>query len=98
MPVGSESSNLEYKNKFIINQRGGTVEINNSTGREEVKISQFDGSNITLNNTVNSELASNNKQTKIVYDEYRTIGNTQNTFIGKDRNLRTVENNYEINQ
>ena len=96
MPVGSESSNLEYKNKFIINQRGGTVEINNSTGREEVKISQFDGSNITLNNTVNSELASNNKQTKIVYDEYRTIGNTQNTFIGKDRNLRTVENNYEI--
>ena len=96
MPTDKKIDRTEYKNKFVLNQRGGTLEINNSTEREEVKLSQFSGSNITMNNVVNSETASNNKQTKIVFDEYKTVGNTENTFIGKDRNLRVVENNYEL--
>lgn len=86
----------EYRNKVIINQRGGTIEINNSTEREEIKVSQYSGSNITLNNLVNSELATNNKQTKVIYDEFKTVGNTLNEFTVKDRNIRVGENNYEI--
>lgn len=89
-------SNLEYRNKFIHNQRGGSIEINNSTDREEVKISQFAGSNITLNNVVNSELATNNKQTKVLFDEFKTVGNSSNECTGTDRTIRVVENNYEI--
>ena len=54
---GSEEATEPYRNKAVINQRGATVEINNSTDREELKLSQYSGSNITLNNNVNSELA-----------------------------------------
>jgi len=89
-------SDLEYRNKFIFNQRGGSLEINNSTEREEVKLSQFSGSNVTLNNVVNSELATNNKQTKVLFDEFKTVGNTSNEYVGTDRTVRVAENNYEV--
>lgn len=92
----STPSNLEYRNKFTFNQRGGTIEINNSTDREEVNISQYSGSNISLNNVTTSETASNNKQTKILFDEFKTVGNTSNEYIGVDRTLRVGEINYEI--
>ena len=54
-PSEEKVVDFNYRNKTVINQRGGTVEINNSTDREELKLSQFSGSNITLNNLVNSE-------------------------------------------
>ena len=34
----SEEATEPYRNKAVINQRGATVEINNSTDREELKI------------------------------------------------------------
>lgn len=89
-------SDLEYRNKFIFNQRGGSIEINNSTEREELKLSQYSGSNISINNVVNSELATNNKQTKVLFDDFKTVGNSSNEFIGTDKTLRVTENNYEI--
>jgi len=92
----SEPLDLQYQNKFTFNQRGGAIEINNSTEREEVQISQFSGSNILLSNVVTSELATNNKQTKVLFDEFKTVGHTLNEFTGKDRNTRTGENTYDI--
>ena len=32
-----DQEKYEYRNKVVINQRGATVEINNSTDREELK-------------------------------------------------------------
>jgi hypothetical protein len=92
----TDPHNTEYRNKFILNQRGASIDINNSTDREEVKISQYSGSNITINNLINSELATNNKQTKVLYDEFKTVGNTSSEFTGKDKVTRVGENNYEI--
>ena len=89
-------SDVEYRNKFIFNQRGGTIEINNSTDREEVNISQYSGSNISLSNVTNSELATNNKQAKVLYDSFQTVGNTSNEYTEVDRTIRVGENNYEI--
>jgi len=86
----------EYRNKSVINQRGGSIEINNSTNREEIKISQHSGSNISLNNATNSELATNNKQTIVLRDEFKTVKNNLNTYVGKDRNIRVEENNFEL--
>ena len=37
----------DWQNKFTLNQRGGTIDINNSTNREAVNISQYSGSNIS---------------------------------------------------
>lgn len=90
------SQTLEYKNKFTFTQRGGSLEINNSTEREDVKISQYSGSNITLNNFVNSELAVNNKQVKVNYDDFKTVGNNLSEYTGGDRTNRVGENQYDI--
>jgi hypothetical protein len=87
---------MTYKNKAIFNQKGGTIEIDNSTGREKIQISQYSGSNISIDNVVTSELATNNKQTKVVYDEFRTVGNTLSEYTGKDRVNRISENSYSL--
>ncbi len=73
-------SDEQYRNKTVINQKGATIEIINSTDREDLKLSQFSGSNITLNNVVNSELATNNKQTRVVNDNFESVGKNKNTF------------------
>lgn len=92
----SDTADEQYRNKTVINQRGATVEINNSTGREELKLSQYSGSNITLNNVANVELATNNKQTKVINDSFESVGRDKNTFVGKDRIDRVIENSYNL--
>ena len=39
-PEEPKGIDLNYRNKTVINQRGATVEITNSTDREELKLSQ----------------------------------------------------------
>ena len=92
-----EAEGQEYRNKTVINQRGATIVVNNSTDREEIKISQHAGSNISLNNLVNSELAVNNKQTKINNDSFETVGKDKNSFVGKDKVERVVEKSGKSN-
>ena len=84
----------EYRNKAVINQRGATVEINNSTDREELKLSQYSGSNIALTNVVNSELATNNKQVQVTNDSFETVGSDKSSYVGKDKVERVSENTY----
>jgi len=85
----------DYRNKFVWNQRGGAIEINNSTDREAVNISHFSGSNVKINNMVNSELATNNKQVKVNNDSFETVLNDKNVYTGKDYIERVVENTYK---
>ena len=89
------AADQDYRNKFVWNQRGGAVEIVNSTDREAVNISHFSGSNVKLNNMVNSELAVNNKQTKVNNDSFETVLNDKNVYTGKDYIERVVENTYK---
>ena len=86
----------EYRNKSIFNQRGASLDINNSTGREEVKISQYSGSNISINNLVNNELATNNKQVKVLNDSFESVAKNKNTYAGKDSIERVTENTYSL--
>jgi hypothetical protein len=92
----SKQENNEYRNKSVINQRGATVEINNSTDREEIKVSQYSGSNITINNNVNSELATNNKQTKVINDSFESVGTDKSVYVGGDSITRVQKNTYDI--
>jgi len=89
------AADQDYRNKFVWNQRGGAIEINNSTDREAVNISHFSGSNVKINNMVNSELATNNKQTKVNNDSFETVLNDKNVYTGKDYVERVVENTYK---
>jgi hypothetical protein len=85
-----------YNNRMIINQRGGSIDIDNTTDKEKIKVSQRSGSNITLNNVVNSELATNNKQTMVVNDSFETVSKNKNVFVAKDNVTRTGENTYNL--
>lgn len=85
-----------YKNRMIINQRGGSIDIDNTTEQEKIKISQRSGSNINLTNYVTSELATNNKQTNIINDYFETVGKDKSTFVNKNLTLRTGQNSYNL--
>tara|TARA_R110002051_G_scaffold42791_1_gene87497 strand:- start:861 stop:2861 length:2001 start_codon:yes stop_codon:yes gene_type:complete len=86
----------EYQNKLTINQRGATIDINNSTNREALNLSQWSGSNIKLTNTVTSELATNNKQVQVNNDSFETVKNNKAIYAGKDIVLRAGENVYNL--
>lgn len=87
---------LVYKNRFILNQRGGSIDIDNTTEQEKIKLSQRSGSNIALTNLVNSELATNNKQVTVVRDSFETVGNDKQVFVGKNNTLRTGGTSYQL--
>lgn len=85
---------LRYKNRTVINQRGGSIDIDNSTDNEKIHISHRSGSNINITNVVTSELASNNKQTNIVNDLFETVGNNSSEFVVKNKTERVGQNSY----
>ena len=87
---------LVYNNRLIINQRGASIDIDNGTEKEKIKISQRSGSNISITNVVNSELATNNKQVNVVNDSFNTVGGDKTEFVGKTHTIRTGENTYEL--
>lgn len=88
---------LIYRNRLIINQRGGTISIDNTTDAEKVNISHRSGSNITMTNSTNSELATNNKQTLVINDLFETVSNNKTEFVGNNLVSRTSGNVYNLN-
>lgn len=87
---------MTYKNRFIINQRGGSIDIDNSTEQEKIKISHRSGSNINFTNVVTSELATNNKQTNVVNDLFQTVGNDKTEFVAGINSSRTGGSSYHL--
>lgn len=85
---------MKYKNRLVINQRGGSVVINNTTDNESVSISHRSGSNVTMNNVTNSELATNNKQQKVINDNFKSVGADDSEFVGRDKINRVVRNTF----
>ncbi len=83
-----------YRNKVVINQRGASIDINNTTDQEAIQISQRSGSNLLINNLVNSELATNNKQVNVVGDNFSTVGGESTEFERKNKSLREWETYY----
>lgn len=85
-----------HRNKAVINQRGASININNTTDQEGIQISQRSGSNILINNILNSELATNNKQVNIVHDDFKTVGGESSEYVNKNKTIRVVENVYNL--
>ena len=85
-----------YKNRTVINQRGGSIDIDNSTEKEKIQISHRSGSNLNFTNIVTSELTSNNKQLLVINDNFKTVGGTESEYIVKDKIERVGENSYSF--
>ena len=87
-----EAANEQYRNKFVLNQRGGSMEIDNTTGQEGVYLTQYNGNNIKLLPDVISEYATNNKQTLVTNDSFETVRNDKCVFVGGDFIYRVIGN------
>ena len=86
-----------YRNKMVINQRGGSIDVDSSTDSEKIQLSQRSGSNKNITNVVTSELVTNNKQDLVINDKFQTVKNDDVEFVGKDKTVRVGENSYELN-
>lgn len=73
-----------YRNKYVINQKGGTLAFVNTDNREILKLTHYSGSFKEFNNQANIELATNNDQKLVLGDMFETIRGTRNEFTQRD--------------
>jgi hypothetical protein len=83
--ISSGTINAEtYRNKYVINQKGGTLAFVNTDNREILKLTHYSGSFKEFNNQANIELATNNDQKLVLGDSFQTIRGTRNEFTQRD--------------
>lgn len=85
-----------YINKLTIHQRGGSIDIDNSTNKEQLHLSHRSGSNVNYTNVVTSELTFNNKQLNVTNDSFITVGGDSSSYVGGDTITRTAGTSYEL--
>jgi hypothetical protein len=81
-----ESENNIYRNKFLFNQKGGSIEISNTDYREKLILSHFSGSFKEFNNYATIELVSKNDQKMVLKDGYYSWKGNKNSHISQDNN------------
>lgn len=83
--TGSGTINAEtYRNKYVINQKGGTLAFVNTDNRELLKLTHYSGSFKEFNNQANIELATGNDQKLVLGDLFQTVRGTRNEFTQRD--------------
>lgn len=79
------NNNVEaYRNKYVINQKGGTLEFVNSDLNEKIRLTHYSGSFKEMNNQSTIELASKNNQKLTLNDSYDTVRGFKNEYTGKN--------------
>ena len=73
-----------YRNKYVINQKGGALEFVNTDNREILKMTHYSGSFMEFNNHANIELATKNAQRLVLEDSYDTVRGYKNEFTERD--------------
>jgi hypothetical protein len=84
-----------YRNKFVINQKGGTLAFVNTDNKESVKLSHYSGSFKEMNNFTSIELATKNDQKLVLEDSFLTVRGDRNEFTERDYDLNVVGNFYK---
>ena len=84
-----------YRNKYVINQKGGSLEFINTDNREVLKMTHYSGSFLEFNNHVNIELASHNTQRLVMEDAYDTVRGFNNSYTERDYDLIIRGDNYK---
>ena len=76
-----------YRNKFVINQKGGTLEFVNTDNREILKMTHYSGSFKEFNNHTSIEFASQNDQKLVQADQFLTVRGHRNEYTDHDYDL-----------
>lgn len=91
---GESDHNVEtYRNKYLINQKGGTLEFTNTDNKEALKLTHYSGSSIQLTNQASIYLATANEQHLILGDKFETIRGSDNFYVDGD-NDTTIRGDY----
>ena len=83
-----------YRNKYVLNQKGGVFEIVNSDLNEKIKLTHYSGSFKEFNNQTNIELATKNDQKLVLNDQYNTVQGNKNEYTGKTLDTIITRDNY----
>lgn len=90
------NTNVEtYRNKYVLNQKGGTIEIVNTDLNEKVKLTHYSGSFKEFNNQANIELATGNDQKLVLNDSYETVRGFKNEYVGKSHDENIQRDKYK---
>lgn len=82
---GTYSHNTEtYRNKFVLNQKGGTLEIVNTDNREILKMTHYSGSFKEYNNEATIELLTGQDQKLVHGDQFLTVKGHKSELIEMD--------------
>lgn len=73
-----------YRNKYVINQKGGTIEFVNTDNREVLRMTHFSGSFKEFNNYTNIEFATGNDQKLVQQDQFLTVYGHKNLYVERD--------------
>jgi hypothetical protein len=73
-----------YRNKFVINQKAGSLEFVNTDNKEILKMTHYSGSFKEFNNVANIELAVQNDQKMVLEDQFLTVNGYGNYYVGRD--------------
>ena len=91
----ADDVNVEtYRNKYVINQKGGTIEVTNTDLKESLKFTHYSGSFKEFNNQANIELAANNDQKLTLNDSYETTRGFKNVWVGKSLDENVLRDRY----
>jgi len=84
-----------YRNKFVINQKGGALEFINTDNREALKLSHHSGSYKEFNNATTTELATGNDQKLVMGDQFLTVRGHRNEYTDYDYELIVRGDHYK---
>lgn len=88
------SNDETYRNKYVVNQKGGTLSISNTDLKESIKLTHYSGSFTEMNNEARIDLSTANKQELTLNDQYETVRGFRNTYTGKDSDTIIKRNAY----
>lgn len=81
---GQRSDVETYRNKLVMSQKGGAIEIVNTDLKEVLKLSHYSGSMLEFNNNTISKLAVKNDQTLVMADQFLTVKGYKNLYVARD--------------
>jgi hypothetical protein len=84
-----------YRNKYVLNQKGGTIEVTNTDLKENLKFTHYSGSFKEFNNQANIELATKNDQKLVLNDQYETVRGFKNEYVGKNLDENIIRDKYK---
>jgi hypothetical protein len=93
--ITEEDVNVDnYRNKYVLNQKGGVFEIVNTDLNEKIKFTHYSGSFKEFNNQTNIELATKNDQKLVLNDQFNTVQGNKSEYTGKSLDTIITRDNY----